>query len=345
MDLGYDFHSAFNDKYSLVARRMLRLLSVNARTSISEMRDALGVSRATVKKKLDSLSKELNISYTLELDERKLGLVSPHLITIKFRQKPDYKKIADLLLKSYIPQVAAVTEGSYDMIIYANAFSTSDYAHWDKSMRILLGEYGALWLPSEVVHRQLGSFPLRNEIIDKSPVGDKYRVLLRELNTNSRQPFQHLSAKLGMHTNTLKYNYDRLLKEGLIKRPTIAFDMPKGLCMMSFFSNYVPGKGYEASSATARLAFTSDDKDPMISRYLICAPLIGVHDFFTLGVFDDKNTAYKRDVLHHKTIFKKHGIRMEHAEVKEVMVGRLPVRSIDTKKEYNKIIWTPEFIR
>jgi hypothetical protein len=44
------------------------------------------------------------------------------------------------------------------MAVYANALSSREYAHWDKSMQILLSDYGVEWKASEVVHRQLGYF-------------------------------------------------------------------------------------------------------------------------------------------------------------------------------------------
>lgn len=339
----YQIESKFNRNYSIVSRKIMRLLSEDSRVSVAEIAKKIALSRPTVKSKLASMQNELGMKYTIELDERALGFTSPHLITVKFKKRPNYSKIKELLLKSYIPQVAFSTNGSYDMIIYANAFSTSEYAHWDKSMRILLGEYGADWKPSEVVHRQLGFFPIRNEAISKAKIDDKYKQLIKNLNMNSRLSFQQLSKSLGIHFNTIKYNYGKLIELGYLKRPTITLNPLKGLSFMTFFSNYTPVQGYENSSANARLAFMSDDDLPLISRYLICAPLIGSHDFFTLGVFDSYNAAYNADVLYHKKMFVKHNIKIAFGEINEVLIGRLPIRSVDTRKEYNKIIWNPDF--
>jgi DNA-binding Lrp family transcriptional regulator len=339
----YDITSKFNREYSLVSRKIMRLISEDSRITVAEIAKKVGLSRPTVKLKLSAMQKELGITYTLELDERALGFTSPHLIAVKFKRKPDYDKITALLLKSYIPQVAFSTSGSYDLVIYANAFSTSDYAHWDKSMSILLGEYGAEWQPSEVVHRQLGFFPIRSNVLDRARIDDKYKEMLKLLNENAKLSFQQLSKALNIHFNTVKYNYNKLIKLGYIKRPTITINPPKNLSIMTFFSNYTPVKGYESSSATARLAFMNDDSDPLISRYLICAPLIGRHDFFTTGVFDSFNAAYNADILYHKRIFLKHHIKILYAELNKLLLGRLPIRSVNTKNEYNKIIWEPDF--
>ena len=69
----------------------------------------------------------------------------------------------------------------------------------------------------------------------------------------------------------------------------------------------------------------------------MCAPLIGSYDFFTLGAFDDFETAYKNDIQYHKTLFKKQGIKIVYGEVDKVILGSLPIRSVDTKKEYNTL--------
>lgn len=339
----YKLESKFNKELSSVSRRILRLLSENARTTIAELSKKTGLSRPTVKSKLTALQNEFNIKYTLELDERAIGFSSPHLISVKFKKEPNWSKIREILSKSYIPQIAFTTSGSYDLIIYANAFSTSEYAHWDKSMSILLGEYGAEWRPSEVVHRQLGFFPIRTEVLVRTRLDDKYKRLLSLLNENSRLSFQQLSKLLNVHFNTVKYTYGKLFELGYIKRPTITMDLVKKLTFMTFFSNYTPVKGYENSSAAARLAFMQDDKDSLISRYLICAPLIGKHDFFTLGVFDSSNAAYNADIFYHKRVFQKHGVKIVTGKIKLLLLGRLPIRSIDIAKEYNKIIWEPDF--
>lgn len=341
----YEIESRFNKEYSLVSRRIIRMLSQNSRVSITNIAAQMNLSRPTAKLRLASVQKALGIRYTLELDERSMGFASPYLISVKFTKKPDYGKIKELLQRSYIPQIAFSTEGSYDMIIYANAFSTSEYAHWDKGMRILLGEYGANWRPSEVVHRQLGFFPIRNEAIDRARIAEKYKPLLKLLNENSKLSFQSLSKALGMHFNTVKYNYNKLVELGYVKRPTITMDLTKGVSFMTFFSNYTPVNGYESSSATARLAFMSDDDTSLINRYLICAPLIGSYDFFTMGAFDSYNAAYKADILYHKRAFSKHNVKIAYGTVKELILGRLPIRSVDTRAEYNKIVWNPDFNR
>lgn len=339
----YEFRSEFNERYSLVTRKMLRALSENSRVSVSDLARMLDVSRITVRNRLRDVESKLGVQYTAELDEGMLGLSSQHLIVVKFDSQPDYGKIGEMLRQSYIPQLAVSVKGSYDMIIYALSTSSRDYAHWDKSMQILLSEYGVDWKPSDVAHRQLGFFPLRDELLAKLDIPEDYKGILRALHSDSRTPFRQISKSLGMHFNTVAYNFNKLVKSGYIKRFTITAGMPPDVTLMSFFAKYRPREGYEDSSAAARKAFMSDDRYSLFSRYLMCAPLIGSYDFFTLGAFDSPEVAYRNDVMYHKSLFLKHGIRLAYGAVDRVILGRLPIRSIDVAKEYNKIFWKPGF--
>jgi DNA-binding Lrp family transcriptional regulator len=337
-----EFSSEFNERHSTLVKRLLHTLSENSRAKINDISKSTGVSRRTITLKLNAMERELKINYTLEFNEEKLGLARPHLILARFNSKPDYGRIRRLLEGSHIPQMAASINGTYDLLIYANALSGQEYAHWDKKMQTLLSEYKVEWYASEVVHRQLGFFPLRNEIIERMPIKERYKKMLTILNSNSRIRFQELAKELGMNVNTASYNFNNLLKLDYIKSFTISIDAPKNVSLMTFFSKYVPSEGYERASAIARECFTGDDDNPLISRYLITAPLIGSYDFFTLGAFDDFKTAYKNDVLFHRNIFRRYGIKMAYGEIKELLIGKLPIRSMDTKRGYKTIIWSTE---
>ena len=155
----YEFRSDFNERYNVVTRKILRALSENSRVSISDLAKSLGISRMTARLKLKRVAEEFNIHYTVEFNENLLRLVAPHLIAVKFEKKPDYAHVARLLSQTHIPQIAVSMRGGYDMLVYAVARTTREYAHWDKSMQILLSEYGVDWKPSGL--SKLG-FPIKS---------------------------------------------------------------------------------------------------------------------------------------------------------------------------------------
>lgn len=338
----YEFQSRFNEQYGLISRKIIRMLSENSRVPLSEIAKTLGISRQAVTKRLDRLGKELGISYILELNEDKLGLINPHLILVKFKKRPEDRILVELFKKSYIPQIVISTKGEYDLVIYANAPSRNEYVHWDMGMQISLAQYGVSWLSSEVTHNQLGFFPLRNEILEKLELPGRYGDMIKLLNLDSRVSFKHMSTKMSMHFNSIDYNFKKLLDMKYIKRFTVSIQKPENSVMMSFFCKYNPGERHESNSAKARKAFMYDDDNSLISRYIICSQLIGSNDFFAIGAFDDVKTAYRNGVLYHKECHRESGIKIKYAGIDRILLGRLPINSLDTKKEYKTIRWVLE---
>ena len=340
--INYEFHSEFNDHYTTPTKHIVRMLSENSRVSISEIAERMALSRRTIKERLTKTEKALDLRYTIEFNEDTLGLAMPHAIVVELEKKPDLGYVQTLLLKSHIPQLAFTIKGKNRMLIYAIGTTPKEYAYWDNAMTVLLSEYGINWHSSEVMHKQLGFVPLRSELIDKLHVEDKYKPMLKILNENSRASFRYIATKLGMHFNTVVYNFNKLLKRGYIKRFTLTMTPQPNMYTMAFWAKYAPKKDLEKSTAKLRRAFMSDDKYSITSRYSICAPLIGSYDHFGIGVFDNYGSAYEHLVQYHKQSLGRHMSKILYGEVDRILIGRLPMRSIDTKTDYSVINWTAD---
>ncbi|MDE1825100.1 MAG: Lrp/AsnC family transcriptional regulator [Candidatus Micrarchaeota archaeon] len=339
--IDYEFRSDFNERYSLVSRRILRMLSEDSRSSISGISRSLGLSRQSVVERVQKMEKELGIGYTLELNEDALGFLDPHLILVRFSSRPDYKYIKEIFSGSYVPQLVASLRGGREMIIYANAVSRQEYVHWDKSMQILLADYGVSWQASEVAHRQLGFFPLRNELLERLNLPIKYKEMIKILNTNSRASFQELSRQLGMHFNTVAYNFKKLEGMNYIRRFTTVMKPPENVWFMSTFGKYVISRSFEEDAAMSRKAFQADDENSLVSRYILVSQLVGSFDFFSIGAFDNLDQAYRNGVRYYKKCMANEKPKVTYGAIEEVLVGNLPIRSLDTRKVYNTIKWTP----
>ena len=59
---GHNFKSEFNERYGLACRKIIRMLSENSRCSISEMADALNISRRSAAGKISILERELGMN-------------------------------------------------------------------------------------------------------------------------------------------------------------------------------------------------------------------------------------------------------------------------------------------
>jgi DNA-binding Lrp family transcriptional regulator len=171
-EIPYEFHSSFNDRYAVASRKILRILSENSRTPISGIAKDVNLSRKSAKDRLKKLEEEFGIKYTLELNEEVLGLTVPHIILANFTLEPDYEHIAKMLKDSHVVQAAFSVKNKRQIVIYALASSYKDYTYEDNKILTQLSEYGVDWQSSELVHKQLGFFPFRN---DRSPSRAKTR--------------------------------------------------------------------------------------------------------------------------------------------------------------------------
>ncbi len=338
----YDFKSEFNERWSPLVKNIMRLLSENSRISVTEISKRLGVARKTIDEKMRKAEEELGIKYTLELDERKLGLGDPHIILVTFIEKPDYEDITKILNASHIPQVVSVVNGTYDMFIYANAESPDEYVYWDKTTQIQLAKYKVHWQPSDLAFRHLGFFPLRNSLLSRLEIPEIYKKIILLMNENSRMSFSEMAKKLGMKQNTLVYNFKKLQRAGYIKRFTIIMRKAAGVSMVSLFGKYIIARGFEDDSMNMRKEITfMDDRLPLISRCLFSAQLIGSYDFFFVGVYDSDQVGYEHLVKYYKMRFKKHSVKPAYGTISRSLIGDFPTRNLDVKKEFNMIRWVP----
>lgn len=337
--LGRDFTSRYNQRYNTVSKRILRMLSEDSRASLTSMSKELNVSRRSIATRIKRLEGELDINYVPELNEDALGFSNQHLIAVKFEDKPDFDEIGKLLSASRVPQMVAQVRGTFDMLIYANAPSRQEYVRWDKGTQVALADYNVMWHPSEIAHRQLGFFPIRNKLIEAANLKPKYKNLLLHLNRNARASFQEISKETDMHFNTVSYEFWKLMKMNYVKRFTIAMSIPKDVAVMVHFGKYVLPKTFEQDMQKTRREYKADEDNPLISRYILCSQLIGSYDFAAMGVFDDYNTAYKRQVKYYKEVLKPERARVEYGQIERILFGRLPIRTVNTAKEYDTVVW------
>jgi len=332
----FDFESNFNRKYSTITRRIIRILCEDSRVPLSGISDAVHISRRNLAKRLVSIRREFGLVHTLELNQSGIGLNAPHIIVIKFGERPNIKEVKERLEQSYLPQLAFTTKGNYDMVIYANARSRLDYLTWDREMRRqLASKYDIEWHASEVGFKRIGFFPIRNKAIDVARVSERHKTFLKILNDNSRISFKELARQLSMNYKTTIYNFRELLKRNYIRGFTTIMNPPDDISLLSVFIRYA------LSDDTARLArlteemFTGDDKNSLLSRYLLKVSLVGSYDSFTIGAFDNMNRARKYCIKLYRDTFGRFApVKLAYGEIEQVILGRLPIRSIDTAKSY-----------
>ena len=332
----YDFESDFNREYSPVTRKIIRLLSNDSRITISEMAKQLKMSRSTIASRLKKIEETFQIKYTLGFNPRKLGLLNPHVILVRFGKKPDYERIRKALGRTYHVQFAAKIKGTYNLLIYANAYSLPEYLTWDMRMRSeLMPSYNAKWESSDVSFFRLGFPPIRSEVLDRAKLPKRQREMLKILNQNSRISINELSRSLRTNYKTTVYNFNKLVKSDYIKRFTITMGLRPDISLMTMFNKFIPTQDYKGVEMLAKDFFTKDDRMPLVNRFIMCSNLVGAYDFFTVGAYDNPKIGHSKGIVLYKKLFKSYNItQTESGTIEEVLVGTLPIRSVDAAKEF-----------
>ncbi|MEM0149246.1 MAG: winged helix-turn-helix transcriptional regulator [Candidatus Micrarchaeaceae archaeon] len=244
--------NTFSKGYSLVTRKIVRMLSENSRIPVTSIASALGLSRRNVERRLKALEKKFSITYTLDIDATKLGLEMPHIVVVKFRKRPSRTALKQIFSKSYIPQIIAASRGLSDLVIYANAFTHGEYMVWDRETRRSLAEFGVEWNQSEITYTRFGFLPLQSKTIELAPISDDFKRMLALLNENSRMRLRDVARKMGLSYKKTTYIYNKLLRSGYIRSFTISMALPEELSLLVMVSRYIPLQDYNKATAMSQ---------------------------------------------------------------------------------------------
>ncbi len=327
-------------------RLLLIGLSEDSRSTVTKLSKTVGYSRATTIKALDRLKKSLGIRFTLEVDESELKTFERHIIAVKLSKKPAARVLKEIFEKDRYAQNVYLTEGDFDLLIYATAGKAVEYIVWETHLAETLVEYGASIRPSEYVTTHFGYMPLNDSFVDAisgaQKIDDKDREILRLLNNDSRLGYREISKQSGILEDTVRYRLFALRKSGIIKRFTIAVqNPPEGSVSMAYFVNYIFNKETSAKKFPAVKAhfFSSDKDEPILNAFQLIAPISGSYRSFGITVFQNKEEAFEKTIAKQKSIFKDEKVEIKYAIIKKVLKGLLPFRNLDIRDNYKTIEW------
>ena len=236
----YNFEEKNNEfGVSEYEEKILTALSMNSRLSYSKIGKLLKLKRTASVYQIEKVIKKYNVKPILEWYTKSMGFFH-YIIFIKFLGEfpDDIEKLTEKL-KSYPEiQLAAMTVGKYDIFMYVRSLGIGDLDSIISNAYIFLKGYKIKVVISEF-DQTFGFIPLRDEFFEKLKssvwVKDKTHPrpdsnqftpnefeFLRELNKNPTENFVSIDKKLGFDVGTSRFLYNKLLKRGIIRRPTIS---------------------------------------------------------------------------------------------------------------------------
>lgn len=323
---------------------ILRELSTNSRVSLTHLSKVVGCSVATANKLLNRLVDRLDIRFTLEMELDKLGLEERHIIYVKFRRKPDEAFLHELFKNDRFANDVYITKGDFDLLIFAAADTPRNYIRWETDLAVNMSDYLPELRPSDFVFDLLGYMPLNSSFVSYIKEGIKIdgkdRLILRMLNENSRLSYRALSKGSGISEDTVRYRVFRLMRNGVIRRFTVAVQDAGGV-VGAYFVRYSFDKHTTSRIFPAQRAHSmgEDEALPLINRTPMVVLLSGSYRFFGMSFGKTSKESLSAGIRWHLNLLKNNHPHEAHAIIVKPIKGLMPLRSLDAKRHY-RLIWT-----
>lgn len=332
------------DVYSYTKKMILRVLSENSRTSITELANQARCTRNTAVSNLKALEGRFGLRYTVEFEPRLLGMIQNHVVAVKTEKTPDEDFARSAFKDDNIAQLVTLTEGDFNLLIYASAISGNDYMQWETRLAVRLARYGAEVRPSQLVTEHTGFIPLLSSSLEKCDVrrfgiDDTDKKLLMLLNENSRTGYSEMARLTGVGEDKVRYRFEKICKSGVIRRFTTIMTKPPKEYNSFAMVNYSFSPGIDRRMKAAReYILNSDEELSVENTFQIVAPVSGSYRSFMLVCFDNVEgiDEFRRT---YSEIFNNDTPRIISATVRKVIRGSLPLRALDVKKGYKIIKW------
>ncbi len=328
---------------SVLSRSILQDLCKDSRITITELSKKYKISRNSVKERIMSLEKELGLKYTLELNYDSLGFATLHVLHARFSKKPKPSEVKDAFANSKVVQFAAITEGDFDMIIFALTKESKDYFKWEIALWTSLAKYGIYTASSELEIARLGFIPLNSNLISESSISDVYKKIIIQLNSNSRIPLRELSKKINLSEELTKYYVKKLNKENLIRRYTTIITKPPKSHNLLYFINYTVNEkiGEVVDRGRRTIYWKEPDAIPVLSQFQLMWATTGSESSLTWGCFADREEGLKDVIAEHMRLYKSQIPEIKKAWIKEVVKGDMPLRNLSVKENYDTTFGGP----
>ena len=271
--------------------KILTILSMNGRASISFIANMVGLSNTATDYHVKKIEEKYGIRYLPEIRVGVLGY-SDFIIFVKFEDAiPDVGEIKKELEKYPRIQLVMLTHGKYDLFIYfvAEIEYLTASLEWAAQIEIFklqqnaFKSHKARWYIS-TFYRTYGYVPLRNEFFgilkEKVLENNKYNSkpkpgqllpreysVLKELNLDGKVEFTNIDKKYGFERSRSDYAYHKLKENKIISRVTLTMQNPPVKYTAIIYADFVKREEFSNN----RPKFLSDiiEKQAPINKYAL----------------------------------------------------------------------------
>jgi Lrp/AsnC family transcriptional regulator for asnA, asnC and gidA len=220
-------------------QEILMMLSMDGRATVSEIAKKIGLKNTATEWHRRNIEEKYGIRYIAEIDIGKLGYLT-YIILIKFENKrPGINEARRELEKEVSVQLAMMTYGKFDIIMYMVMSRYDDIKSHLFKMRGRIFQDFDLKLYVVPFYLDYSFVPLREEFIDtleervwsrsadrpRPREGDLLRreyAVLRALGKDGRREFTSIDSEYGLTAGSARHTYHSMMGDGTIKRITIS---------------------------------------------------------------------------------------------------------------------------
>ena len=289
-------------------KSILTALSMNPRMPYSSMSKLADLPESSLPYRIRRLEGEFDIRYTLHLNLQNLDFYK-FFIFVKFETEHaeiDYEDLKQVLEGNPRVQMAMLTKGPYDIVIYCIAEKISIAQAIINEIRKVksLSETPASWYTA-IVAESYGFIPIRDAFFDvlkekvwhrtkerRRPSGSELMLreyaVLRELNKNSTISFSEIERIYGLSVGSAKNAFEKLIKgQTIIIRPTMFMQrVPiryNGMVLLEI-------KNYDLYLKTVYSSYKDlvDEKVDLVNRFAYaCGVSIPDSNVYLVPVFEE----------------------------------------------------------
>jgi DNA-binding Lrp family transcriptional regulator len=249
--------------------KLLMALSMNSRIPMSVLGRMVGLKETAVSRQVKRLERDYDIKHTLEIDTSKLGY-SGFFITVKFLNDfPKIEELKEILSKESKIQLALLTKGDSDLVMYVLTIESGDINKLIFELRMKF-KHESIWNAAPISDGY-GFVPLRDEFIDilKDKLLTREYAVLKELNSNGNIDLTEIDKKYGFDKGRSQYSYHKLKEKGIIKRTTISMQKLPIRYIAIIFTDVINFEKFIKGRQKLLLNIIEQSERNYISKYLL----------------------------------------------------------------------------